>query len=151
MFWAELLRHYSWRICWFSRNLTTKVEYTNIIYSECFRKCVIIAMMYSAVKLIYIFYSFIKMIEYIYRIVIQHKCIILFLGSRPLSCSLNRNFYLSRKIQFIKKKLVFIFETEKDRAWGWRGRKRGRHRIQSSLQVLSCQDRAQCEARSDEP
>ena len=40
--------------------------------------------------------------------------------------------------------LLFIFETERDRAWAWEGQERGRHRIWSGLQALSCQYRAQC-------
>ena len=37
---------------------------------------------------------------------------------------------------------IFIFETETEHEQG-RGRERGKHRIQSRLQALSCQDRAQ--------
>ena len=46
---------------------------------------------------------------------------------------------------------LFIFERQSMRhEWG-RGRERGRHRIQSRLQALSCQHRAQCRARTHKP
>ena len=46
--------------------------------------------------------------------------------------------------------MLFIFETERNRAWmGW-GRERGRHRIGSRLQALSHQPRAWRGARTHE-
>ena len=39
-------------------------------------------------------------------------------------------------------KYLFIFEREGDRAWVGRDREKGRHRIWSRLQALSCQHRA---------
>ena len=46
---------------------------------------------------------------------------------------------------------MFIFERERDRVWAGEGqREKGRHRIQSSLQVLSCQHRARHGARTHE-
>lgn len=68
MFWAKLLRPFSWWICWFSRNFKTQKESTNVVYYKS-RKYVIIAMIYSTVKLIKTFYALIKMIEYLHRIV----------------------------------------------------------------------------------
>ena len=46
--------------------------------------------------------------------------------------------------------VLFIFETETEREQG-RGREWARHRIQSRLQVLSCQHKAQCRARTHKP
>ena len=46
---------------------------------------------------------------------------------------------------------LFIFETERDRAWMGRGRERGRHRIRSRLQALSHQPRARRGARTPGP
>ena len=49
-------------------------------------------------------------------------------------------------------KCLFIFERERESAHKWgRGRKRGRHRIRSRIQALSCQDRARGGARTHEP
>ena len=45
---------------------------------------------------------------------------------------------------------LFIFETERYRAWTGRSRERGRHRIWSRLQALSCQHRAWCGAWTQE-
>ena len=46
--------------------------------------------------------------------------------------------------------LIFIFERKTEHEWG-RGRERGRHRIQSRLQALSCQHRARCRVQTHEP
>ena len=45
---------------------------------------------------------------------------------------------------------LFLRETETECKW-IRGRKRGRHRIQSRPQALSCQHRAWCGAQTHEP
>ena len=42
---------------------------------------------------------------------------------------------------------VYFWEKERECEWG-RGRERGRHRIWSRLQALSCQHRAWCRART---
>ena len=47
-------------------------------------------------------------------------------------------------------KFIFEREIETEHKWG-RGRERGRYRIQSSLQALSCQHRAQCRVGTHEP
>ena len=46
--------------------------------------------------------------------------------------------------------MFYLFLRKRDRAWVGRGRERGRHRIRSRLQALSCQHRAQCGARTHE-
>ena len=47
---------------------------------------------------------------------------------------------------------MFIYFWERNRMQvGERGRERGRHRIRSRLQALSCQHRAQCGARTHKP
>ena len=44
---------------------------------------------------------------------------------------------------------IYFWETETEHKWG-RSKERGRHRIRSRLQALSCQHRAQCGARTHE-
>ena len=46
--------------------------------------------------------------------------------------------------------LMFIFVGERQHEWG-KNRERGRHRIWSRLQALSCQHRVWCGARTPEP
>ena len=55
--------------------------------------------------------------------------------------------FLLKKFFFI----VYFWQRERDRAWAGEGqRKRGRHRIGSRPQALSCQHRAQRGARTQE-
>ena len=47
---------------------------------------------------------------------------------------------------------MFILERERELEHEWgKGKERGRHRIRSRLQVLSCQHRAQHGAQTHEP
>ena len=55
-----------------------------------------------------------------------------------------------KPLSFLFSVYLFLRETETECEWV-RGRERGRHRIQSRLQVLSCQHRAPCGARTREP
>ena len=61
--------------------------------------------------------------------------------------------YFFYQLYFFKKIfLMFVSETERDRAWvGGGGRERGRHRIRSRLQALSCQQGAWREAQTHKP
>ena len=55
---------------------------------------------------------------------------------------------------FYLKKIKYLFNFLRDRETECklgRGRERGRHRIRSRLQALSCQHRAQCGAQTREP
>ena len=45
---------------------------------------------------------------------------------------------------------MFIFERDRDKVQVGEGRERRRYRIQSRLQALSCQHRAQCRAWTQE-
>ena len=54
-------------------------------------------------------------------------------------------------LKFFKMFYLFLREREREREHEQgRGRKRGRHRIRSRLQAPSCQQRAQCGARTHE-
>ena len=49
---------------------------------------------------------------------------------------------------FFKNVLMFIFLTQRETDYEWRGAERGRHRILSRLHALSCLHRAQRGART---
>ena len=117
--------------------------------AACFRFCVSLSLTLPhscSVSSNCVFFSFLVCLIIFflipgYHVLGKNNCCKLVFSNVVARCGAREVFYSS----FFFFTFIYFWETETQHKWG-RGRERGRHRIGSRLQALSCQHRASCRA-----